>query len=114
MALIRSLPRPLLILAAAVFAAASLLYGSLWVAYANRRPPAELGFDNKYLPSAHCELVQSVVSGSSAEHAGMRRGDRIIRVNGSPLEEERSLNLIWVQHEPGDSDPVDRSAGRHY
>ena len=114
MAVIRPLPRPLLMRAARIFAAASLFYGGLWIAYESRRNPVELGFDNKYLPSAHCELVQSVVSGSSAEHAGMRRGDRIIRVNGSPLEEERSLNLIWVQHEPGDSDPVDSSAGRHY
>ena len=61
MASIRSLPRPLLILAAAIFAATSLLYGGLWVAYANRRIPVELGFDNQYIRLERCELVQSVL-----------------------------------------------------
>lgn len=103
MAVIRSLPRPLLILVAATFAAASLFYGGLWVTYANRRVPVELGFDNKYLPLERCELVQSVVPGSPAEHAGMKRGDRIVRVNGSPLEEERSLIVVWSAHKPGDT-----------
>jgi S1-C subfamily serine protease len=95
------LPKPLLVLAAALFASASLLYGGLWVAYENRRIPVELGFDNKYLQLEHCELVQSVLQGSPAERAEMRRGDRINRVNRSALEDERSLTLIWAQHKPG-------------
>ena len=103
MAVIRSLPRPLLLLAAAIFATASLFYGGLWVAYANRRIPVELGFDNKYLPLDRCELVQSVAPDSPAERAGMKRGDRIILVNGSPLEEERSLIVVWAAHKPGDT-----------
>jgi sigma-B regulation protein RsbU (phosphoserine phosphatase) len=103
MAVLRSLPRPLLVLAAALFAAVSLLYGGLWVAYENRRIPVELGFDNRYIQLDHCELVQSVVPGSPAERAGMRRGDRINRINGSPLEDERSLTLVWAQHKPGDA-----------
>jgi membrane-associated protease RseP (regulator of RpoE activity) len=103
MAVIRSLLRPLLTPAAAIFAAASLLYGSLWVAYANRRAPVELGFDNKYLLPERSELVQSVVPRSPAERAGMRRGDRIVRVNGSALKDDTSLPLIWAEHKPGDS-----------
>ena len=62
----------------------------------------ELGFDNQYMPAEHSQLVQSVVPGSPAERAGMKPGDRIIRINGVPLEED-TLIRVWSQHKPGDS-----------
>ncbi|MGC2109676.1 MAG: SpoIIE family protein phosphatase [Candidatus Korobacteraceae bacterium] len=62
----------------------------------------ELGFDSQYLPAEHSLLVQSVVRGSPAEQSGVKPGDHIIRINGTPLEED-SLERVWLQHHPGDS-----------
>jgi membrane-associated protease RseP (regulator of RpoE activity) len=99
----RSLPRPLLAALATLFAAATILYSALWTTYGNRAVPVELGFDNKYLPVEHCQLVQSVVRDSPAERAGMKRGDCIVGINGAPLQGEDSLTRIWSQHKPGDA-----------
>jgi len=92
-----------------VFAGAAILYSGLWVSSASRPIPVELGFDNKYIPAEHAQLVQSVVPGSPAERAGMKPGDRIIGINGVPLEED-TLNRIWSEHKPGDT--VDLSIER--
>jgi len=85
-----------------LFAAAAILYSGLWIFSASRPIPVELGFDNKYLPAAHAQLVQSVVPGSPAERAGMKPGDRIVGINGAPVEED-SLVRTWSQHKPGDA-----------
>ena len=98
----RSFRRPLLAIVAILFAAGTILYSGLWTLYGNRQSPVELGFDNQYIPADHSQLVQSVVPGSPAERAGMKPGDRIIRINGVPLEED-TLIRIWSQHKPGDS-----------
>jgi phosphoserine phosphatase RsbU/P len=102
-------PKPLLVVLAILFAIASVLYTSLWMMAANLTIPVELGFDNKYIPETHAQLVQSVVAGSPAERAGMRKGDRIIGINGSSLEEE-TLVQVWSEHKPGDA--VDLSIER--
>ena len=98
-----SLPRPLLIGLALLFGAATTLYSGLWILYGNRGLPVELGFDNKYLLASHCQLVQSVSAGSPAERSGLKVGDCIVAINGSPLEREDSLTRVWAQHQPGDS-----------
>ena len=102
MRVFRPLPKPFLAALATLFAAAAILYSGLWIFSASRPIPVELGFDNKYLPATHAQLVQSVVHGSPAERAGMKPGDRIIGINGGPLEED-SLIQIWSQHKPGDT-----------
>ncbi len=93
---------PLLAAVAILFAAVAILYSGLWTLYGNQRLPVELGFDNEYMPGEHSMLVQSVVPGSPAERAGMKPGDRIIRINGVPLEED-TLIRVWSEHKPGDS-----------
>jgi len=105
-----SLPRPLLIGLALLFGAATTFYSGLWVLYGNRGVPVELGFDNKYLLTPHCQLVQSVLAGSPAERSGLKAGDCIVAINGSPLEREDSLTRVWAQHRPGDS--VELTVGR--
>ena len=98
----RSFRKPLLATLAILFAACTIFYSALWTLYAEQSVPVELGFDNKYLLEDHSQLVQSVVPGSPAERAGIKAGDRIIRINGAPLEAD-SLVRIWIQHKPGDS-----------
>jgi sigma-B regulation protein RsbU (phosphoserine phosphatase) len=98
----RSLRKPLLAGVAIWFAASAILYSALWTLYGNQPFPVELGFDNEYVPAEHSQLVRSVVPGSPAERAGMKPGDRIIAINGAPLE-EASLTHVWAQHKPGDS-----------
>lgn len=98
----QSFLRPLLATVAILFAAIAILYSALWTLYGTQPMPVELGFDNKYMPVDHSQLVQSVVPGSPAERAGMKPGDRIVQINGAPLEED-SLVRVWAQHKPGDS-----------
>src|SRR6516225_9275250 len=116
----RSFLKPLLTTVAVLFAICAILYSTLWTLYGNQESPVELGFDNQYMPANHSQLVQSVVPGSPAERAGMKPGDRIIRINGAQLEED-SLIRVWFQHKPGDSvelaiqrpgvsDPIDLQA----
>src|SRR5437868_2415442 len=95
--------RPVLLAMALAFAAASVLYGAMWTFYGSRGVPVELGFDNKYLAADQAQLVQSVLPGSPAEKAGLKRGDRIVGVNGSQIQSEDSLTRIWAQHKPGDT-----------
>lgn len=102
----RSFLKPLLATVAILFATMAILYSALWTLYGNQQAPVELGFDNQYISAEHSELVQSVVSGSPAERAGMKPGDRIVRINGAPLEQD-SLFLVWCQHKPGDSVELD-------
>jgi sigma-B regulation protein RsbU (phosphoserine phosphatase) len=99
---LRSLPKALLIALAVVFASASVIYGAMWMFYGTQGVAVELGFDNKYLDTDHAELVQSVIPGSPAEKAGLRGGDRIVAINGSPIEDELSITRVWAQHKPGD------------
>jgi len=85
-----SLPRPFLAALATVFAAASVLYASVWM-YVERYPGprVELGFNKlhneQYDDRAHSIKVGDVVQGSPAEQAELRAGDRIIGVNGRRL-----------------------------
>lgn len=98
----RSFRKPLLATLALLFAACTILYSALWTLYSEQPVPVELGFDNEYLPLDHSQLVRSVVPGSPAEWAGLKAGDRIIRINGAPLVAD-SLVRTWIQHKPGDS-----------
>jgi phosphoserine phosphatase RsbU/P len=103
MAAFPSPPKSLLSALAALFAAVSIFYAAMWIFFGSRGVPVELGFDNKYLPAERSQLVQSVVFDSPAEHAGLKRGDRIVAIYGSPLQDESSLIRIWAQHKPGDA-----------
>lgn len=99
---IRSLPKPLLTALAIVFAAVTILYSALWTLYGSRSVPVELGFDNTYIPDDHSQRVDSVRPQSPAERAGLKPGDRMIALDGAPIEREDTLTRVWSRHKPGD------------
>jgi len=97
------IPRWLLTSLAILFAAATLLYSGLWLYDTRWQFPVELGFDNTYLESEHCQLVRSVYARSPAENAGLRRGDCILKVDGREFKDANTLGDIWAMHRPGDA-----------
>jgi len=97
-----SVPKPLLAILAAAFAAATIVYSALWMYDSRWRPRVELGFDERYVASGNYELVMGVQSGSPAKAAGLRANDRILKINGSPIRNAESLGDEWEKHKPGD------------
>jgi len=81
-----SLPRPLLLTVAILFAAATAAYSIIWILQ-TRRIPVRLGIETGNVwTAAHQLAIRSVQSGSPAEQAGIRPGDRIVAINGERLD----------------------------
>jgi sigma-B regulation protein RsbU (phosphoserine phosphatase) len=103
-----SLPHRFLVTLAIVFAAAAIVYSSLWM-YVERTeaPQVELGFNshhvNRYDGTTHCMKVGDVVPNSPAERAGLQAGDRIIGVNGKLLTTSAPFDQAYAQGKPGDA-----------
>ncbi len=93
----------LLSVLAALFGAAALLYSALWIYTSHWPIGVELGFDNQYKESGHCEFVNSVTKDSPAEKAGLRAGDCIFKIDGLPVVDTYTLSGIWTKRRPGDS-----------
>ncbi len=98
-----SLRKPVLVILAALFAAATILYSGLWIYAQRRQNYVRLGFGNQYVQADHSELLTNISAGSPAEKAGLQVGDRILKVDGEPLEGPYSLGKIWSRHNPGDT-----------
>jgi sigma-B regulation protein RsbU (phosphoserine phosphatase) len=88
---------------ATLFAAATILYSALWTYFTFWRPTVQLGFDNDHLQAEQCELITNVYKDSPAEKAGLRAGDRILKVDGQRFESAYSLTDMWAKHRPGDA-----------
>ncbi len=99
--------KPFLKILATLFAVVAIGYGSLWM-YAVRisSPGVELGFNKDhnpdFNPTTHCQAVEDVMEGSPAERAGLRVGDRVIGINGRPLETDIASDQAYLQGRPGD------------
>ncbi len=95
--------RPALAVLGLAFAASVVLYSGLWIS-TNRAeyPKVELGFNDDYEPSQHDYLTAAVSPNSPAEKAGLRRGDRIIAIDGARVLYESFQRRLWLQHQPGD------------
>lgn len=98
-----SFRKPLLAVLATLFAATVILYSGLWMFYNRWQPTVQLGFDNDHLQAEHCDLLTNIHKDSPAENAGLRVGDRILKVDGQRLESAYSLTDIWARHKPGDA-----------
>src|SRR5271165_1472168 len=95
-----SIPRRVLLVAAIVFAAATTLYTFVWVSYIGLPAPVTIGVDWKleYAPSV---TLEKVVPNGPADKAGLRPGDKILRVNGYP-QHIMTLAPALARGKPGD------------
>jgi sigma-B regulation protein RsbU (phosphoserine phosphatase) len=108
------IPRPVLIVFAVLYAAATVLYSTLWMVDTRVQKDlssVELGFGTDFLPSENAQLVTSIYPESPAEKAGLLSGDKIILIEGNRVEDANCLTRIWKQHNPGDT--VRLSVVRH-
>jgi serine phosphatase RsbU (regulator of sigma subunit) len=73
-------------LLAILFAAASTTYSVLWVLHVRRPPPPPTFSNYEYSVAARFMKVGFVFPGGPGEEAGLRAGDRIVAIDGKPLD----------------------------
>jgi phosphoserine phosphatase RsbU/P len=98
-----SLSKLLLVTLAAILAAATILYSGLWMYSQSWQLPVQLGIDSDYIETEHSQLLKNIYKDGPAEKAGLRAGDRILKVNRERFDSPYSLYDIWTRHKPGDS-----------
>src|ERR1700683_2827548 len=93
----------LLLTAALIFAAATVVYSCVWMYYARLHPHVELGMDTTLFSAAEVSEITKVEKGSPADEAGLRINDRIIGVDGKKLDAYATgLSSAWSNGRPGD------------
>jgi membrane-associated protease RseP (regulator of RpoE activity) len=95
-----SIPRPLLLALAIVFAGTLILYSAVWLYYAGWEPPVRIGIQWQYQLTPYL-TIQQVKSGSPADRAGLQENDQIVSVNGYP-QHGLSVAPAFVHGKPGD------------
>jgi phosphoserine phosphatase RsbU/P len=95
------LSRPVMLTAAILVAAASIVYSLTWMVYVRTGPSASLGADCERL-DASSVVVSTVVAGSPAERAGLQAGDRLRAVNARPLTTLDPFYDAITRGQPGD------------
>ncbi|MCH8947238.1 MAG: SpoIIE family protein phosphatase [Acidobacteria bacterium] len=97
-----SLPRPLLVALATLFAAATILYSAIWMYYIRWEPKAQIGIEAPYSTLTRSMHVTRVPEGSAAEQAGLRPEDRIVAINGRRLDTVNPYFDAVYRGQPGD------------
>jgi sigma-B regulation protein RsbU (phosphoserine phosphatase) len=93
--------RPVVLSAAILVAAASIVYSVIWMVYVRTEPSAYLGIE--WERRGHSPLVLTkVVAGTPAERAGLMAGDRVRAINGRPLESLDPFHVAITRGQPGD------------
>ena len=96
-----SIPRAVLLTAAILFAAGTVLYSVFWMYYIRWQPPVEIGAELGPLePKGYLQVVR-VLPNSPAAQAGVQAGDHILEVNGQRLS-GLSLPGAVARGKPGD------------
>ncbi len=93
------MPRALVVL----FAIITVPYGAAWMYYYQiQTASGSLGFASEYEESERAIVVGTVENGGAAAQSGLRPGDRIIAVDGTPLATSSDFN-VWertpVEHD---------------
>jgi predicted metalloprotease with PDZ domain len=86
---VSAIPRPAAMAAAVVFAAATILYTTVWMYYIRWQPAAELGAELQIHPGRVSTQIEigRVTPNSAADVAGLRPGDIILAVNNRPVHD---------------------------
>jgi phosphoserine phosphatase RsbU/P len=92
--------RALLLTAALIFAAATMVYSCVWMYYVRVQPHVELGMDTTFSPSSRTTEITVVQKGGPADDAGLRTHDRIIEVNGEKIGPYS--DAAWFRGRKGD------------
>lgn len=96
--------RTALLVLAIGFAAATILYACFWMVAVrlDRLPSVELGLDFPFRSAEHARIVTRVRPNSPAERAGIQVGDRVLKLDGLPMESESVQRMVYFRHHPGD------------
>jgi phosphoserine phosphatase RsbU/P len=95
--------RPVLILLALLFAAATVTYSFVWMYYVRWEQKAEIGLDG--LSSSTQIEISRIYPGGPAERAGLQVHDQIIAIDGQNLATapENFFQVTWFHRHPGDT-----------
>src|SRR5271157_1175747 len=95
-----SIPRPLLLAVAIVFAATLVCYTGVWLYYAGWSASVHIGIEWKAELTPYV-TIKRVLPGGPADRAGLRAQDRILTVEGYP-QHGVALAPAFARGKPGD------------
>ncbi|MGH9329008.1 MAG: PDZ domain-containing protein, partial [Vicinamibacterales bacterium] len=90
------------LISAAIVIAATAVYSLGWMYYAGVVPRARLGVTPEHRVRTADLLVTAVESGAPAARAGLQAGDRIVEINGRPLDTPNPFFDAVTRGRPGD------------
>jgi len=90
------------VVAAIVFAVATISYSAIWMYYIRFEPKAEfqLAFEPKL--QEHYLEITSVAPGGPASRAELQPGDRILAINGHTIRSQKPYMTVTYGGRPGD------------
>jgi len=77
-------------------------YSLSWIRLVRQPPAATLGFESSYRPSAARLDVEGIFPQSPAAKAGLKKGDRIVTINGAPIDSYEPWLNFRGHARPGD------------
>jgi membrane-associated protease RseP (regulator of RpoE activity) len=83
-------------LLAIAFAGCATTYSVLWITQIKHSTPQHLFTNYNYSPATRSITVGEVTPGSAAAQAGLNPGDRIVAINGLPLENLRPFYEAFI------------------